>query len=149
MYSNFLIIHLYCWEPVKSCLSIILKACNIISQVPNNKTISATLDLVEFSCLNSVLKIRDPSRGNEIIHIERTTFENIQIVSSIHNKTNVSSKHTSEINHNEEKKSNKTDNALKSENGQILILEYLAPRRSCRVNIKVTAFANGKIAFTY
>ena len=121
----------------------------MISQVPKNKTISATLDLVEFSCLNSVLKIRDPARGNEIIHIERTTFEKTKIASSIHNKTNLSSKHNSELNHHEERKANKTDNALKSENGQILILEYLAPRRSCRVNIKVTAFANGKIAFTY
>ena len=41
-------------------------------------------------------------------------------------------------------KENKTENVLKSENGQFLIIEYLAPRRSCRVNIKVLAFANGK-----
>ena len=88
-------------------------------------------------------------RGNEIIHIERTTFEKTKIVSSIHNKTNVNSKRTSELNHYEERKSNKTENSLKSENGQILILEYLAPRRSCRVNIKVTAFANGKIIYTH
>ena len=131
-----------------SCLSIISKVCNITSQVPNNKTISATLDLVEFSCLNSVLKIRDPARGNEIIHIERTTFEKSKIVSSIHNKTKFISKHSSELNHHEDRKSNKTENSLKSENGQILILEYLAPRRSCRVNIKVTSFANGKIVCT-
>ena len=128
---------------------IISKIRNIIFQVPNNKTISATLDLVEFSCLNSVLKIRDPARGNEIIHIERTTFEKSKIVSSIHNKTNLSSKHRSDpLNTDDEKNANKTENALKSENGQILILEYLAPRRSCRVNIKVTAFANGKIVYT-
>ena len=95
------------------------------------------------------MKIRDPARGNEIIHIERTTFEKSKIVSSIHNKTNLSSKHRSDpLNTNDEKNANKTENALKSENGQILILEYLAPRRSCRVNIKVTAFADGKIIYT-
>ena len=33
---------------------------------------------------------------------------------------------------------------IKSENGQIFTIEYLAPRRNCRVNVLVTAFANGK-----
>ena len=36
-------------------------------------------------------------------------------------------------------------NVIKSKNGQTLILEYTAPRRSCRINIKITAFSKGKI----
>ena len=113
--------------------------------MPNNKSISATLDLIEFSCLNSVLKIRDPAKENEIIHIEKYTFEKRKMVSSVPNKTISNTKHASSHYHYEGgKKGNKTKNILKSEMGQFLILEYLAPRRSCRVNIKITAFANGK-----
>ena len=33
---------------------------------------------------------------------------------------------------------------ISSFNGQTFVLEYLAPRRSCRVNVVITAFANGK-----
>ena len=33
---------------------------------------------------------------------------------------------------------------ISSLNGQTFVLEYLAPRRSCRVNVVITAFANGK-----
>ena len=33
---------------------------------------------------------------------------------------------------------------INSLNGQTFVLEYLAPRRSCRVNVVITAFANGK-----
>ena len=84
-------------------------------------------------------------KGNEIIHIEKSTFEESKMQSSIHNKTNANSMHGSPRNdHDYQVKENKTENVLKSENGQFLIIEYLAPRRSCRVNIKVTAFANGK-----
>ena len=117
---------------------------NMIFQVPNNKFISATLDLIEFSCLNSVLKIRDPTKGNEIIHIEKYTIEKLKMVSSMHNKTKWNTKHVPSHYHHEDKKMvNKKENVLKS-GGQFLILEYLAPRRSCRVNIKITAFAKGK-----
>ena len=80
-------------------------------------------------------------KGNEIIHIEKSTFGKGQMQSSIHNKT----KHVStQNNHDYHVEENKKENDLKSENGQFLIIEYLAPRRSCRVNIKVSAFANGK-----
>ena len=33
---------------------------------------------------------------------------------------------------------------ISSFNGQTFVLEYLAPRRSCRVNVVITAFANGR-----
>ena len=36
---------------------------------------------------------------------------------------------------------------ISSLNGQTFVLEYLAPRRSCRVNVVITAFANGKCMF--
>ena len=76
--------------------------------------------------------------------MEKSTFEKIKIIASTHNKTSAYSRSVSKRNqHGIEMKENITENVLKSKNGQILVLEYLAPRRSCRVNIKVTAFANG------
>ena len=84
-------------------------------------------------------------KGNEIIHIEKSTLEKSKMQSSIHNKTSANSMHGSpRNNHDYQVKENKTENVLNSKNGQFLIIEYLAPRRSCRVNIKVSAFANGK-----
>ena len=80
-------------------------------------------------------------KGNEIIHIEKSTFEKSKMQSSIHNKTkNVSTRND----HHYQVKENITEKVLKSKDGQFLIIEYLAPRRSCRVNIKVSAFATGK-----
>ena len=80
-------------------------------------------------------------KGNEIIHIEKSTFEKSKMQSSIHNKTkNVATRND----HHYQVKENITEKVLKSKDGQFLIIEYLAPRRSCRVNIKVSAFANGK-----
>ena len=36
---------------------------------------------------------------------------------------------------------------ISSFDGQTFVLEYLAPRRSCRVNVVITAFANGTFHF--
>ena len=72
--------------------------------------VDASFDLIEFSCPNSDLKVRDPSKGHEIVAI----FDG------------EGGKHA-----------NTTVTASRS----VLVMEYMAPRRNCRVNIRVKASA--------
>ena len=80
-------------------------------QVSSELTIACQLELIEFSCANSELKIRDPSKQNEIIAIYRE--DEIELNNGRNNLTS---------------------------SGNTLALEYLAPRRDCRVNVRFHAW---------
>ena len=100
-----------------------------------NYTISATLDVVQFSCMNSILRIRDEAKENEIIFIKRSSDnivrENVLPITELTTQTKQAAV-------------TKSSTPLMRSDGQTLVLEYLAPRRSCRINIKINAFGNGK-----
>ena len=98
----------------------------LIFQVLGDNRIAMHVLLVDFSCSNSEVKVRDPRKGNEIIH-HVTSFD----ARGIHGKQSLISDQPS--NHNKNL----------SSGGNLLILEYLAPRRECRVNIKITAWSEG------
>ena len=105
-----------------------------------------------------MLKIRDEAKDNEIINIKRataTTMEDsnhedaddkendIDIADGISPSSKIKLKNKIR-NRKNSLKNLSPQNVMKSDGGQTLVLEYIAPRRSCRVNIKISAFANGK-----
>ena len=103
-----------------------------------------------------MLKIRDEAKENEIIYIKRAEAEKTaSIYSSGDNADdsnmdddNVLSKMKLKTRIRGSRKNTPSNSSsldlMKSDTGHTFVLEYIAPRRSCRVNIKISAFANGK-----
>ena len=79
-------------------------------QVSGNASVGAKFELIEFSCPNSDLKVRDPSKHHEIVAI----FKGMRL----------------------------TNEANLTGSSDVLVMEYLAPRRDCRVNIRVRGSAH-------
>ena len=88
-----------------------------------------------------MLNVRDEEKDNEIISIKRATT---RLGDDFYDHGHISGPSQIKVKNKIENNFINNSDVMKSDIGQTLVLEYIAPRRSCRVNIKITAFANGK-----